>query len=611
MRAYEDNNTISDCKDKMSGWLNVMIWITMALILVMDILLPVYLNLNAGSPPLEGITVLAPLLLLAGIFGLYFSRRAISDSGWHCSLSGIKLPVFIVLIVLTAAAAVPLIIAVARCWTDSGLTGLPPGDEVRRHAYLPPLSLLSVYILGTAICMLGFSLCKTLKEGTIILPSKSAGLIFTALQLVNIYVFLRLSSHVLCGSTDISAWVRDSLSSLSDPDSITYSVTAGARPVSFYMVGVSLVIIIMGFAGTAVGRMYRSFSETMDSRNDKRNPAAATGYCLWCQDYSVPLYRVYKINYSRLRPQSQKIVTNSGFEKLDRILASNNITSIGSSMIKGRYVLSDVSTPLADINEKKVEIDHWCCQRCGMTVYETLRGYSGDEPVSIKAIGSSGTAKETFCAIIFREYGSKFMRQDTVEYEYYKRIAAKLGYGAKTDEPVEDNDQNVLRYPPLAFRYERRIASFTILSSEYAAKNIREKDVLVVFIDASEAVDGSGYYVSIREGLEAVRSLRDKVRRIVIAVSKYDLIGDPMLPGRCTAMDTQKSSARINAFRSFFKSRGAEVFEDLYSECRSKSDKVEMVGHSALSRIQDVKNPQNKVKVEPRFITETLDVLVK
>ena len=614
MTSYESTDFNCERKGYMSAWLNAMIWLAMILMTVMNLVVPVLRNLAAGDRPVEGIRAVAPVLLILGFVGLYFSGRTIKDSGWHCALPAIKMAVYIPLVALTAVLCLPVIFTSFSACTGNSLMDKLSEPDNWRYCIIPAFTLLSVFLLGSALITMCFALCKTIKEGTVIIPSRLAAIISGILQIVNICVFLKLCGHLfpLDQAGHVKDWIAASVSTAFGGlySSRFLPVSDTTVGINVYMTVISLLIIGVAVVGSAFGRMYRNFSETIVDKGDGRNRLSYTGYCVWCQDYSVPLYWVYRINYGKVRKPSQKLLTDNGFDKLRSTLESGKVYDINVDSLRSDFVMSGSANPIANIDEKKIPVHHWCCQRCGMTIYESLRGYSGTEPAFIKIAGPPSEAKKNFCSLIFREYAMKFMRPETAEYIYFSNIALPQS-SVKLEKGIEASA--VDHTPPMTFRYKDRFAAISLLSDNAVSCDVQPKDVVMVFIDASEFTKGSGYFASVIDAAETIRALNVKVSRIVIAVSDFDIIGRPEVANRCTAMDNPgKSSARNNAFRNFFKSRNADVFDDLWNECKSKCDKVEIVGHtSALPVSMRKKGDKASVsKFTPRHITETLDVLI-
>lgn len=614
MTSYDSVDFNSECKGRMALWFRAMIWLAVIFTVIHQLVLPVTANLSAGRSVFDGIPFIVPVLLIAGITGLFFSCKFVRDSGWHCALPPVKTAFYIPIIAVTALLEIPLICHIFLSGEGPSLTDRLKIPENWQQLYIPAAALVCVYLLGASLLTMCFALCKTIKEGTVIIPSRFAGIVSGIAQTVNKIVFLRLASQLFPVSEggNLWNWIKNSVS----------AVFSGDYPVRFSSVGdieskltaytavIILIAIAVGFGGTAFGRIYRSFNETISDKGDGRNRLSTTGYCVWCQEYSVPLYRVYRISHNRVRPPSQKLLTDNGFEKLKKTLGSGNISGVNVDAMRSAYVMSGSANPIADINERKVPLDHWCCQRCGMTVYESLRGYSGSEPAGVKIVGSPSGAKASFCAVIFRDYASRFMRHETAEYAYFSEIASPLM--SDCPEVPEPLSPDVYRTPAMTFRYENSFIAMTFLSDAAISTEVKENDVVMVFIDAGEFADGSGYYTSIRDAANIIRGLRVKVKRIVIAVAKYDLIGRPELAGRCTAMDdSAKSSVRTNTFRTYFRNHGADVFEELWNECRDRCDSIEIVGHSALGCGKKKDSQELSGKLGSRHINETLEALIK
>lgn len=583
-----------------------MIWISMIFISALNIISPLIRNVSAGKVPFEGIPVASPVLIIIGIAGAVYSRRTIRDSGWHCALPPLKMLICIPLILVTVLAAVPLL-----CAAYSAGKGTAAIDNWRR-IILPSCSLLAVYLLASSVLTMCFSLCKTINKGTVIIPSKLAAVVAGGVQIINIFVFMKLCGLLFpyTKSSLIKDWAAGAVSTVSGtPYSSIFDAPASIRiPINIYMVMTLLAIIAIAVTGTSFGRMYRNFSETIGTKADNRNRLSNTGYCVWCEDYSVPLYRVYRISYGRVRKPCQKLLTDNGFDKLSHSLESGKITDVNVDTLRSEFVMSGSGNPIADIDEKKIPVNHWCCQRCGMTVYESLRGYSGPEPVNVKLVGPLTAEKKNFCAVLFRDYASKFMRPDTAEYIYFNNITAPKS--SRLQEEAFRNAPEADRSPALTFRYDERFFAFSILSDAAVSSEVNSKDVFMVFIDGDEFNSGAAYFPSIIDATETVRSLSTKVSHIIIAVASFDLIGGPEVPNRCTAMDNAgKSSTRNSTFRNFFKCKGADVFDDLWNECRSRCEKIDIVGHTAPPAIPSMQK-DSQPKLITRHITETLDIIL-
>jgi len=578
-----------------------MVWIALALIIALNIVVPVCSNIAAGQKPVEGIPAAAPVLIILGIVSCVYSRRTIHDSGWHCALPYQKMLIYIPLMAVTAAAAVPLLFAAyAAC----------QGQEDKWYRiFVPAAAMTGVYLLGSSVYTMCFALCKTINKGTVIIPSRLAAIAAGGVQIINIVVFLKLCCAMfpLRAPGLIKHWISGAFNAAANGSyrELFEEPADMLVPVNIYMVFVVMTLLGIAVAGNSFGRIYRTFNETIGQKGDNRNRLANTGYCVWCRDYSVPLYRVYRISYGKVRRPSQKLLTDNGFDKLSNSLANGKVTDVNVDSLRSEFVMSGSGNPIADIEERKIPVDHWCCQRCGMTVYESLRGYSGTEPVNVMMAGNIADEKKNFVAVLFRDYASKFMRPDTAEYIFYNNIAAPKASLMQEEADVRAAEPD--RSPALTFRYDERFLSFTMLSDAAVSNEVKPKDVFMVFIDGAEFDNGSAYFPSIIDAAETVKALNVKVNRIIIAVASYDVIGGPEAPNRCTAMDNAgKSSARNNAFRSYFKSKGADVFEDLWNECRSRCDKIEIVGHTAPALIAG-KGGQRLVT---RHITETLDIIL-
>lgn len=611
MTSYESSDFHCERKGYMSTWLNAMIWLSLLMIAVINIAVPIFRNLAEGVRPVEGIRAAAPVLIGIGIVGLFLSGKTIKESGWHCALPPVKMAVYLLIIALTTMACLPLILISFSACSGSSFSEKLKLSENWNNILFPSGALLTVYLLGSALTTLCFALCKTIKEGTVIIPSRLAAIISGALQALNIFVFLKMCGVLfqLNEHDSIKDWVASSVStSLNGIYTSRFHPPADIRVgINVYMVIVSLAVIAVAVIGTSFGKMYREFNETVIEKGDGRNRLSYTGYCVWCQDYSVPLYRVYHISYGKVRKPSQKLLTDNGFDKLRHSLESGKIYDINVDSLRSEYVMSGSANPIANIDEKKIPVDHWCCQRCGMTIYESLRGYSGEEPAIIKIVGAPSEAKKNFCTVIFRDYAMKFMRPDTAEYIYFSSIALPQS-SVKAEKNITASAPD--RTPAMTFRYKDRFAAISLLSDTAASCDVTPKDVIMVFIDASEFKQGSNYFASVIDAAETIRAISVKVSRIVIAVAGFDIIGRPEVANRCNAMDNPgKSSARNSAFRSFFKSRNADVFEDLWNECKSKCDKVEIVGHTSAAPNQN-KDSHGNVRFAPRHINETLDVLI-